>query len=90
MKDVSLVILYIRSYSILNILDTFNHYNHYDENYDENINYYDEKVINARTVNKNFKLENLNKFLKSIKATISSGQDSINNLLLKIINWKWF
>ena len=45
-------------------------------------------VIYARTVNKNFKLENLNKFLKSIKATISSGEDSINNLLLKNINNK--
>jgi len=41
-----------------------NYYNHYDENYDENVKY------SARKVNKNVKLGNLNKFIKSIQVTI--------------------
>jgi hypothetical protein len=59
-----------------------NYYNHYDENYLENVNF------SSRKVNKNVKFGNLNKFLKSIKASISSREDGINNLLLKNINNK--
>jgi hypothetical protein len=57
-------------------------YNHYNENFDENVN------RSERKVNKNVNLGNLNKFLKSIKATISSGEDGINNLQIKNINNK--
>jgi len=57
-------------------------FNHYNENYDENVNRAERKV------NKNVNLGNLNKFLKSIKATISSGEDGINNLQIKNINNK--
>jgi hypothetical protein len=48
-----------------------NYYNHDDENYDENVKY------SARKVNKNVKLGNLNKFLKSIQATIMYSKYTI-------------
>jgi len=57
-------------------------YNHYNENYDENVN------RSERKVNKNVNLGNLNKFLKSIKATISPGEDGVNNLQIKNMNNK--
>jgi hypothetical protein len=51
-----------------------NYYNHYDENYDENVKY------SARKVNKNVKLGNLNKFLKSIQATNCRRQSCIQSI----------